>query len=438
MIEASTFDAETAYLAVDRHELDDFGPYIYKTNNSGKSWEQITHGLPSDSFVRVVRQDPKRKGLLYAGTETGVFVSFDDGANWQPLQLNLPVVPIHDMVVKEDDLVAGTHGRSFWILDNLTPLHQITEDVANMEAFLFKPRDAYRMGGGGRSGQNVGQNPPSGSLVYFYLKEKPQGPVSLELLDEKGQTIQSYASRAEAQSSGQTGGRSGGFGSRLTAEKGMNRFIFDMRYPGAERVPGAILWGGNLSGPTAVPGQYQVKLTVDGKTSVQIWEWKKDPRLETTQEDFQEQFDFLIKIRDKISQVNSSIILLREVRSQIESLSEKVQNLEEGRGIVESVVSLKKKLKEVEDVLIQSKSKSGQDPLNFPILLDNKIAALAGIVARANARPTDQSYTLYDELVAKADEQVKKLDSILANDLSELNKKVKDSGIPAVMIKRKK
>lgn len=440
MIEASTFDAETAYLAVDRHELDDFGPYIYKTDNLGKSWTQITNGLPSNTFVRVVRQDPKRPGLLYAGTETGMFVSFDDGANWQSLQLNLPVVPIHDMVVKEDDLVVATHGRSFWILDNLTPLHQITEEKAKMEAFLFKPRDAYRMGGGGRAGQNVGQNPPSGSVVYFYLKEKPQGPVSLELLDETGKTIQTVSSRASgAQSPGQQGGRSGGFGARrLTAEAGMNRFIFDMRYPGAERIPGAILWGGNLNGPTAVPGKYQVKLTVEGKTSIQTWEWKKDPRLETTQKDFQEQFDFLIKIRDKISQVNSSISLLRDVRSQIESLSKKVQNLEEGKGIVESVESLKKKLKEVEDVLIQSKSKSGQDPLNFPILLDNKIAALAGIVARADARPTDQSRELFDELSAKADLQIEKLESILTKDLSELNKKVNDTGIPTVIINRKK
>ncbi|MCJ7582382.1 MAG: glycosyl hydrolase, partial [Candidatus Aminicenantes bacterium] len=440
MIEASTFNAETAYLAVDRHELDDFGPYIYKTNNSGKSWTQITNGLPSNSFVRVVREDPKRKGLLYAGTETGLFVSFDDGANWQSLQLNLPVVPIHDLVVKEDDLIAATHGRSFWILDNLTPLHQISEEVEKMEAFLFKPRDTYRIGGGGRSGQNVGQNPPSGSVVYFYLKENPQGPVSLELLDEKEQTIQTFSSRdAAALSPGQMADRSGGFGSRrLTVEAGMNRFVFDMRYPGAERVPGAILWGGNLNGPLAVPGKYQVKLTVEGKASIQTWEWKKDPRLETTQEDFQKQFDLLIKIRDKITQVNSSINLLREVRSQIENLSNKVETLEEGRSIVESVVAMKKKLKEIEDILIQSQSKSGQDPLNYPILLDNKIAALAGIVASADARPTDQSYILFDELSALADVQIEKLESLLTKDISALNQKVIDAGIPAVMIKRKK
>jgi len=307
-----------------------------------------------------------------------------------------------------------------------------------MEAFLFKPRDAYRMRGGGRSGQNVGQNPPSGSVIYFYLKEKPKGSVSLELIDASGQTIQTLSSRtATAQSPEQPRGRFSGFGSRrLTAEAGMNRFIFDMRYPGAERVPGAILWGGNLSGPTAVPGTYEVKLTVEGKSLSQTWEWKKDPRLETTQAEFQEQFDFLMKIRDKITQVNSSINRLRDVRSQIESLSKKVQNSEEGREIVGAANSLKKKLKEVEDVLIQSKSKSGQDPLNYPILLDNKIAALAGTVAGADARPTDQSYELFKNLSTLADVQIEKLDNILKLDLPELNKKVKDAGIPAVIINR--
>ena len=437
MIEASPFDEGTAYLAVDRHELDDFGPYIYKTDNFGKTWVQITNGLPADTFIRVVREDPKRKGLLYAGAETGVFVSFDDGAHWQSLQLNLPVVPIHDLVVKEDDLVAATHGRSFWILDDLTPLQQLTAETAEKDIFLYKPRDAYRMGGGyGRSGQNVGQNPPGGSVVYFYLKDNPKGTVVLELLDEKGQTIQTYSSRVSASPSAGEGGR--GFTSRrLTAAAGMNRFIFDMRYPGAERVPGAILWGGNLSGPTAVPGTYQVRLTVGEVTLTQSWEWKKDPRLDISQEDFEQQFDFLIKIRDKITYVNSSINRLRDVRSQIDALSSKVQNVEGGREIIKFGATVKNKLKEVEDVLIQSKSKSGQDPLNYPILLDNKIAALAGVVASADARPTDQSYELFEELSAQADVQIKKLENILSTDIPELNKRVLEAGIQAVMINRK-
>jgi len=440
MIEASTFDVGTAYLAVDRHELDDYRPYIYKTDNYGQSWRQITEGLPGNTFIRVVREDPKRKGLLYAGAETGVFVSFDDGANWQPLQLNLPVVPIHDMVVKEDDLVVATHGRSFWILDDLTPLHQITDEAAGSDFYLFKPRDAYRMGGGfGRGGGNVGQNPPSGSVIYFYLKDTLEKPVSLDFMDDKGNTIRSFSARpSSAQSSGAMGMRSGGFGSRLTAEPGMNRFVWNMRYPDAESVPGAILWGGRLNGPTAVPGIYKVRLTVGESTQIQSWEWKKDPRIKTTQEDFVEQFEFLIKIRDKITEVNRSINMLRDVKNQIDALSRKVQGQEQGREILKLGTDLKNKLEEVEDVFIQSKSQSGQDPLNYPILLDNKIAALAGVVSSADARPTDQSYTLFGELSALADEQIRKLDEILAADLPALNTKVREAGIPAILIVEKK
>jgi hypothetical protein len=439
MIEASTFDAGTAYLAVDRHELDDFGPYIYKTENFGESWKQITKGLPDNTFVRVVREDPKRRGLLYAGTETGVFVSFDDGANWQSLQLNLPVVPVHDMVVKQDDLVVGTHGRSFWILDDLTPLHQITDDTADADIFLFKPRDTYRMGGFGWPMPNVGQNPPSGSVVFYYLKDKPKEAVSLEFLDADGNLIRKYSSRVPGvQPAGRMAWMFGGLGGRVTAEAGMNRFIWNMRYPDAERVPGAVLWGGMLSGPLAVPGKYQVRLTVGEKTQTQSWEWKKDPRLETTQEEFQEQFDFLIKIRDKVTEVNRAINKLRDIRTQIDALSRRIKGHEKGEEIVESGMALKKKLKEVEDVLIQSKSKSGQDPLNYPILLDNKIAAMGYVVSSADARPTDQSYKLFDELSAQADEQIKKLEDILKTDLPALNAEVKEAGIPAVVIIEKK
>jgi photosystem II stability/assembly factor-like uncharacterized protein len=440
MIEASTFDAGTAYLAVDRHELDDYSPYIYKTDDFGQSWERIDNGLPEDTFIRVVREDPKRQGLLYAGAETGVFVSFDDGANWQSLQLNLPVVPVHDMVVKEDDLVAATHGRSFWILDDLTPLHQITDEVAGSDFFLFKPRDAYRMGGGyGRGGSNVGQNPPSGSVIHYYLKEAPKEAVSLEFLDAQGNPIRKFSTRVTGgQPTGEMAVRFGGFGNRVTTEPGMNRFIWNMRYPDAESVPAAILWGGRLNGPTAVPGVYQVRLSVGDKTQTQTWEWKKDPRIKTTQQDFEEQFDFLIKIRDKITEVNRAINMLRDVRSQIDALSQKVRDQEQGREIVRLGTALKTKLKEVEDVLIQSKSQSGQDPLNYPILLDNKIAALAGVVGSADARPTVQSYTLFEELSTLADEQIEKLERILDEDLPALNDQVKEAGIPAILIFEKK
>jgi len=429
MIEPSTFDSATAYLAVDRHELDDFSPYIYKTENYGKSWKKITNGLPDNTFVRVVREDPKREGLLYAGTETGAFVSFDDGADWQSLQLNLPVVPIHDMVIKENDLVVGTHGRSFWILDDLTPLHQINGKVAKSEFHLFKSRDAYRMRGRGWPRPNVGQNPPSGSVIYYYLKEKPEEGIILEFMDREDNSIKKYTGKA-----GEEAG-AGRFSMRVPMKAGMNRFVWNMRYPDAERVPGAILWGGMLSGPVAVPGIYKVKLTVGGKSMTQSWAWQKDPRLSTSQEEFQEQFDFLVEIRDKVTEINRAINRLRDVKSQLDTLTKKVKGHEKGNQVIEAARKLRAKLTAVEDVLIQSKSKSGQDPLNYPILLDNKIASLASVVAASGSRPTDQSYEVFKELSSKADEQLAKLKSIMGKDLPDFNDIVKKSKIPAIIIK---
>ncbi len=437
-IEPSTYDQATAYIAVDRHELDDFKPYIYKTANYGKSWKKITNGLPNNTFVRVVREDQKRKGLLYAGTETGVFVSFDDGSNWQSLQLNLPVVPIHDLVFKRDDLVVATHGRSFWILDDLTPLHQITDAVAKSEMFLFTPRDAYRMRGRGFPRPNVGQNPPSGAVVYYYFKEKPKEAVTLEFLDAEGNLIRKFKSRKreEPEPEHTPASRFQRSGPQyVSAEAGMNRFVWNMRYPDAERVPKAILWGGMLNGPVAVPGVYQVKLTVGEKMKMESWQWKKDPRLLTTQEEYQEQYDFLVKIRDKITEVNQAINRLRDVKKQIDVLSGKVKEHERGKEVIEAAKILKQKLSSAEDVLIQSKSKSRQDPLNYPIKLDNKIAALAGIVSSADARPTDQSYEVFKELSAKADQQLSRLKDILKKDLPDFNKLVKKAEIPAIIIK---
>ncbi len=438
MVEASTFDAGTAYLAVDRHELDDFGPYIYKTEDFGKTWKKITDGLPGNTFVRVVREDPKRKGLLYAGTETGVFVSFDDGDYWQSLQLNLPVAPIHDMVVKEDDLVVGTHGRSFWILDNLTPLHQLTEEVIQADVFLFKPRDSFRMRGSDFPRPHVGQNPPSGSVISYYLKEKPDGVILLEFLDSEGQLIKKFTSKKKDKESAEAPqGRSRGRRvANVLAEPGMNRFVWDMFYEDAKSVPGAILWAGRLNGPIAVPGVYRVKLTVGDTSLTESWEWKKDPLLETSQEDFQAQFDLLIKIRDKVTEVNTSINQLRTVRKQIDDLLKKIKDNPDVGEIQEAGKSLKDKLKEVEDVLIQSKSKSGQDPLNYPILLDNKIAALIGVVSSADAKPTDQSYTVFEGLSGKADVQIEKLKAVLEFDLPVFNELVRKADIPAVILKK--
>jgi photosystem II stability/assembly factor-like uncharacterized protein len=437
MIEVSTFDPATAVIAADRHEFDDFKPYIYKTEDFGKTWRPIVTGLPKNSFVRVVREDPKRKGLLYAGTETGVFVSFNDGATWQSLQLNLPATPIHDLVVKEDDLVVATHGRSFWILDDLTPLQQLDEKVAAVSSFLFRPRDAYRTGGGSFPIPNVGKNPPSGTVIYYYFKEKPKQEVVLEIMDSNGSRIKTFSSQAkpEAESEDEFSRMFGGEdGRRLPAEAGMNRFSWNMRYPDAERVPGAVLWGGSVAGPIAFPNIYQVKLTSGEESHIREWEWKKDPRTEASPQELREQFDFLIQVRDKLSEVNRAVNRLRRARSTIDRVSEEIKGRPEAAAILEEAKKVKAKLTAVEEVLIQAKSKSSQDPLNYAVKLDDKIAALATLAAGADARPTDQSRELFKELADKADAEIANLKAILESDVPNLNTLLKDAGIPHIII----
>jgi photosystem II stability/assembly factor-like uncharacterized protein/uncharacterized protein (DUF2164 family) len=442
-IDASPHDAATAYVAATMYKLDDFKPYLYKTSDYGKTWKKITSGIPDGAFTRVIREDPNKKGLLYAGTETGMYVSFDDGENWQPLQLNLPIVPITDLAVhkRERDLVAATQGRSFWVIDDLTVLHQLA-DAARADAYLFKPEEAYRMPGGGGfggGGGSTGQNPPSGAVVYYYLKSKPQNEVKIELLDSAGKLIREFRSRPADTQSEQPAAGGGPFGGgqpRITADAGLNRFVCDMRHKDAETFPGMILWAGMTRGPIAVPGAYQVRLTVDGRTQTQSFEWKKDPRIETTQADFQKQFDLLIKIRDKLTETHEAIIRIRDARRQVDDISARVKDQPEGKAIGDAAKALRGKMTAVEEELYQTKNQSSQDPLNYPIRLNNKLAALAGIVASADAAPTDQSYAVYEELTRKINAQLGKLEEIWKSDLPAFNKLVRDQNVPPVIVRK--
>lgn len=445
-IDASPHDPGTAYVAATMYKSDDFRPYLYKTSDYGKTWKKITKGLPDGSFSRVIREDPNRRGLLYAGTETGIYVSFDDGENWQSLQLNLPAVPITDLAVnkREKDLIAATQGRSFWILDDLPVLHQITDVIARSDSHLFKPEDSYRMPGGGfrsRGGGTLGENPPSGAVVYYYLKNKPAGEFSIELQDSSGKLIRRFSSRPDAQARAEGGEevfeRGGPSSNRAPAEAGLNRFIWDYRYPDAIRFPGMILWAGEMRGPRAVPGTYQVKVTVDGKSLSQTFEVKKDPRLPVSQADLQKQFELLIKIRDTLTETHEAIIRIRDVKKQAEDIAARVKDLPGGATVAGNARDLAAKLTAVEETLYQTKNRSNQDPLNYPIRLNNKLAALAGVVASADAAPTDQSFVVYDELAGKIDAELKKLEQLLRDDIAEFNKKVREASVPAVFVKTK-
>jgi photosystem II stability/assembly factor-like uncharacterized protein len=447
-IDASSIDAGTAYVAATMYKLDDFKPYLYKTNDYGKTWKKITDGIPDNAFTRVIREDPNHRGLLFAGTETGMYVSFDDGGYWQSLRLNLPVVPITDLAIhkREKDLVAATQGRSFWVLDDLPMLYQLA-DAARTDVYLFKPEDPYRMpgggfGGGGGRAAAVGQNPPNGAVVYYYSKTKPSGDVTIELTDASGKSVRKFSSKpptGEGAAPTPVGeeGFFGGGPRRVPAEAGLNRFVLELRYADATRFPGLIMWGGNTTGPRVVPGAYQVKLTIDGKTLVQSFEVKKDPRLETTTADFAKQAELLLKIRDKFSETSEAILQIRDIRKQIDEITNRLKDQPSGKAIADAAKPLKTKLTTIEEELYQTKNQSSQDPLNYPIRLNNKLAALGSVVASADAPPTDQSYVLYEELSGKINVQLQKLDETIRTDLPAFNKLVREQDVPAVFIKPK-
>ena len=459
-IDASPFEEGTAYVAATMYKSDDFRPFLYKTSDYGKTWIKITKGIPETTFTRVIREDPGKRGLLYAGTETGMYISFDDGANWQSLQLNLPVVPISDLVIqkRERNLVAATQGRAFWILDDLAVLHQLADAERSKDTYLFKPAATYRTQGGGfrlPATATVGANPENGAAIYYYLKDKPSSQISLELVDSSGKSIKKFTSRApEKQANANPGGvapaeqqqastgeedeegpRRGGGATRLPAEQGMNRFVWDLRYPDATGFPGMILWGGGLRGPLVTPGTYQMKLTVDGKTQTQSFEVLKDPRISTTADEFSKQLALLLKIRDKLSETNRAILEIRDVRGQIDALTKRVREQQNMMPVTDAGKALNGKLRTIEETLYQTKNRSSQDPLNFPIRLNNKLAALGSVVDSADAEPTSQSYVIYEDLVTRIDVELRNLRQILDKDLAAFNRMVKEQNVPAIALK---
>jgi len=430
IIEVSPHDAATAYVAATRYKWNDFRPYIYKTTDYGRTWRKIVAGIPDHHFIRVVREDPARRGLLYAAGEFGVYVSFDDGAGWQSLQRNLPIVPIHDLVVRNNDLVAATHGRSFWILDDLTPLHQLGDSVARASRFLVTPRDPYRMGGGGGFGfaaSGVGANPPSGAVVFFYLKDKPDSAalVQLDFLDARDSLIRRFTTRPKEP------------GDSLKVRAGMNRFVWNLRYPEASRFPGMIFWAGGTQGPVAVPGTYKVRLTAGEWSQTRGFALQRDPRVTTSPEDYQRQFDLLIRIRDRVSAANDAVKRIRDVKEQLDGAATRARGLpgDAGRRIAQLADSIKARLSVVEAEIYQVKNRSSQDPLNYPIRLNNKIAALAGVVASADAAPTDQSLQVFEQLSAALQVQLDRLKAMIDADVPAFNKLVKDSDVPAVILR---
>ena len=429
-IDPDPFTPGGAYIAGTRYKLGDYEPYLYKTKNYGATWTRINRGIADDHFTRVVRADPNREGMLYAGTETEMYISFDDGANWQSMQLNLPIVPITDLAVKNDNLIAATQGRSIWIIDDLTVFHQVADDMSPEEAYLYKPMDSYRMSGGGRPGSlTAGTNHPGGVIVHYFLPEAPGDSidVSLSFYESDGDSICTYATNAKDNDF-----------KISELEQGGNTFRWNMRYPGAEDFKGRIFWAGSLNGPQAVPGSYTVKLRVGDEVFEQDFEILKDPRSESDQQDLIAQFDFIQDVNGKVTEAHEAIIEMREIRQQLDDLQDRLGDDESQEEIKDKAIGIDSVMTEIEKALYQTKNQSRQDPLNFPIRLTNKLAHLNSLNNRGNFRPTKQSYEVKEELTEEIDGHLSEFYNLRANDIPELNRMVRESTIEAISIKKGK
>ncbi len=424
-LEAHPTEKGGLYLAATRYKLDDFHPYLYRTTDYGKTWTKIVNGIKDDHFTRVVRADAKRPGLLYAGTENGMYISFDDGAKWKNFQLNLPIVPVTDLAIKDDDLIVATQGRSFWVFDDLTMLHQMNPEIAQKKMHVFKPRPAYRMegGGGGRPSRTSGQNPPGGTALHFYLKDAPAKGTksSLEIVDANGSVVREFKSDATEP------------GAKFAVKAGMNRQMWNLRYADAEGFPGLILWG-SLTGPRVVPGHYKARLKVGKQEETVEFEVKPDPRASASRSDFDEQLKFLLSVRDKLTETHRDIKTIRDVRDQLKNLDKRLKDRPDSAEIKAASKAIDQKLTAIEEALYQTKAKSSQDVLNFPIRLNNKLASLAGDVGAGDNRPTDQAEQVRKELTEQTDAQLSKLRKVLNEDLPKFNELLGKKKVPGVFV----
>ncbi|HTR02903.1 MAG TPA: glycosyl hydrolase [Thermoanaerobaculia bacterium] len=442
-IEASPRTKGTAYVAATMYKWDDFRPYLYKTTDYGKTWTKITNGIPDGAFTRVVREDPVRPGLLYAGTEIGLYVSFDDGASWQPFQRNLPYTPIADLAVKDGDLVVATQGRAFWILDDLTALRQWSDSIGGSAAHLFPPRPTVRFdvetpreGEGGA--EAAGTNVPAGVVVDYWLKETPKDgqKVTLEFLDgdtvlrsssnQKAPKVEDLKKRA-AQEEGEKDRDK-----PLEPKAGVNRFVWDLRVMKPSLVPKAVFNEGTKAPPKVAPGTYAVRLTVDGKSSTQPIEVRPHPAGAATAADLKAQYDLLKAIRDRLSETHDTVLAIRDVRAQVEEVGARAERLGKGDALAKQAAAVAAKLTAVEEQLTNPLIVADEDDLNYEPKLDHDWVYLAAVVASADAKPLATSVQYYGLLAGRLDAIRAQYTAVLDTDVKAFNQAVAAAAIPPV------
>lgn len=427
-IDASPFDKGTVYVAATSYKFGDYTPYLYKTNDYGKTWTLITNGIKDNYYTRVVRTDHERQGLLYAGTEWGMYISFDDGTSWSPFQLNLPITAIRDLQVRDNDLIVATHGRSFWIIDDLTPLHQLTPEVRETEFYVYKPDISYRMEqSGGWSEPNtklVGENHPNGVLINYYLNAyNEKDTVQLDILETNGTLIQRFATNTKEDKLNPAAAKP------LKVNAGGNRTVWNMRYPGFKAFEGMIFYSSPNRGPKAVPGTYKVRLTYNGESKEQTFEIVKDPRLTNTQKEYQDQFDFLIAVRNEVSRANEAIIKIRGIQKDLKYLKEKTKDNAELQKLI---ADYETELSVIENNIHMTKNQSRQDPLNYGIRINNRLAFLLADSQRGDYPPTRQAQDFFKEITQELNQEINALNNLIEKRTTMVNEKVDQENIKMI------
>jgi hypothetical protein len=407
--------------------LDDYTPYIYRTEDYGKTWKLITNGIDKMHFTRAMRADRKKPGLLYAGTEFGMYISYDDGASWKPFQLNLPVVPITDLTIKNNDLIVATQGRSFWVIDDLSIVQQWKPEYASKSLHVFDVNPSYRMVMNPYAAyfgtpKNAGTNPAKGPLVNFYLASATDSTKgSVTILDKNKKVIKQFT----------TGSKE----NKLELNPGMNQFNWDLKYPDAEKAEGMILWNGVPSAVTAAPGQYFASIKVGNDSAEVPFTVLADPNYKISQQDYEAQFEFLQNVQNKYNEVQKGVKDVRALRTQINDFTTR-----QGKALPDDVKKkadeIVKQLTAIEENLHQTKAKSSQDVLNYPIRINDKLSGLFDAANSGVMAPSKQAREVFAELSKQADAELAKLTNIVNTDVQQLNQLIRDKSLPVIGLKK--
>ena len=448
-IEPSRYDSAVAYMSATRYQLDDFRPYLYKTSDYGKTWTRIDAGVPMGAYARSIREDVVRRGLLFAATEIGVFMSFDDGAKWEPLQLNLPRVSVRDIRVHGNDLVVATHGRAFWALDDISSLRQMHDSVTSKRAHLFQPADAYRFAGGHGGGRNVGENPYDGVLVDYWFKDAPKDAVTIEFVDARGTVVRSFKSKQAPKSDTATVANDSvqamstlaidsmaypASDSIVRTRVGSNRFWWNLRYTDAKRIKTVVNDMGTLNGPTAVPGKYAVRLIVGRDTLVRSFTVKLDPRIEATTADLQQTFDLGLKVQDRLNGIVDAFARIEDLQKQIDVRVEQSSEQDYAKRVKDAATPVRQTLEVVRTELVDWFNHDDQATLHFPIKLYNMMLSLNSQVLGQETAPTKQHGEILDDLGGKVDVQLQRLQQLEAGEIKSLNALLQELGLPPIFV----